>query len=61
MASGRIWITFRYKVLMMTNSEKIVEKWARLIMRKTGQDPDDEYKRLEIMNCMLICFKEMLD
>jgi len=45
----------------MTNSEEIVEKWALQIMRKTGQSPDDEYKRLEIMNCMLMCFKEMLD
>ena len=44
----------------MINKE-IVEKWARLIMRKTGQDPENEYKRLEIMNYMVMCFQEMLD
>ena len=40
-------------------TEKIVEKWALQIMRKTGQDPKNEYKKLEIMNCIMLCFKEV--
>ena len=41
--------------------EEIVEKWARTIMCKANLDPNNEYKRLEIMNCLLLCFNEVLD
>lgn len=41
--------------------EEIVTKWAKCIMQKTGVNPEDEYNRLEIMNCMMLCFKELTE
>lgn len=41
--------------------EPIVEKWALCIMQKNNIDKSNEYKKLEIMNCMMLCFKEMCD
>jgi len=41
-------------------SEEIVEKWAKCILVKFNWNPEDEYKRLEVMNAMMLCFHEML-
>jgi hypothetical protein len=43
----------------MTRGE-IVEKWAKCIMLKNKIDQNNEYKKLEIMICMMLCFQELL-
>ena len=44
----------------MNNNEETVKKWAECIMLKFDHSKTDEYKKLEVMNCMMLCFKEML-
>lgn len=46
---------------MPESTEQIVEKWARCIMQKANIDPNNESKRLEIMNCIMLCFQELLE
>jgi hypothetical protein len=43
------------------DNETTVEDYAKLILRKCNWSDQDEYKKLEIMNTMMMCVHDLLD